>query len=212
MGAILLAVGIARQVGAEPPARAWTFEQDTVEAPPSGFAFARTDGGRVGRWLVRAMADAPTGKNVVMQVDDDSTRDRYPVAIADEPTLRDLRLSVQCRPVAGKVDQACGLVFRYRDESNYYVTRANALEGNVRLYYVRDGKREQFASWSGEVPADRWSELRAEAHGDRLVVHWNGEKVIDARDATFPDAGKVGLWTKADSVTAFDDLTVTPAE
>jgi hypothetical protein len=158
------------------------------------------------------VVDAPGGKNVLVQADDDSTRDRYPVAVADGPLLRDLRVSVWCKPVAGKVDQACGLVFRYRDADNYYVTRANALEDNVRLYYVRDGKREQRASWSGEVPADRWSELRVEARGDHLIVHWNGEKVIDARDATFTEAGKVGLWTKADSVTAFDDLTVAPAE
>jgi hypothetical protein len=211
-GAILLLVGIARHAGADPPARTWTFEGDALEAPPSGFTFARTDGGRMGRWLVRAMPDAPGGKNVVVQLDDDSTRDRYPVAVAAEPILRDLRLSVRCRPIAGKVDQACGLVFRYRDENNYYVTRVNALEGNVRLYYVQDGKREQFASWRGEVPHDSWGELRADARGDHLVVHWNGKQVIDARDSTFADAGKVGLWTKADSVTAFDDFTVAPAE
>ncbi len=212
MGAMLLAVGIARHADAEPQARTWTFEGDAPEAPPSGFTLARTDGGRMGRWLVRAMPDAAGGKNVLVQLDDDSTRDRYPVAVADEPTLRDLRVSVRCRPIAGKVDQACGLVFRYRDENNYYVTRANALEGNVRLYYVRDGKREQFATWSGEVPRERWGELRAEARGDHLVVHWNGQKVIDARDSTFADAGKDGLWTKADSVTAFDEFTVSPAK
>jgi hypothetical protein len=107
-----------------------------VDAAPAGFSFGRTDGGRMGRWLVRAMADAPGGKNVLVQVDDDSTRDRYPVAVADEPILRDLRVSVRCKPLAGTVDRACGLVFRYRDANNYYVTRANALEDNVRLYYV----------------------------------------------------------------------------
>jgi hypothetical protein len=156
------------------------------------------------------VADTVGGNNALVQLDDDPTPDRYPLAVADEPVLRDLELSVRCRPFAGRVDQACGLVFRYRDERNYYVTRANALEGNVRFYYVRDGKRQQLASWSGEVPADRWSELRAEARGDHVVVHWNGRKVIDARDTTFLEAGRVGLWTKADSVTAFDDLVVVP--
>jgi hypothetical protein len=97
----------------------------------------------MGRWLVRVMPDAPGGKNVLVQADDDSTRDRYPVAVADEPILRDLRVSVRCKPLAGKVDQACGLVFRYRDENNYYITRANVLEDNVRLYYVKNGKRQQ---------------------------------------------------------------------
>jgi hypothetical protein len=117
---------------------------------------------------------------------------------------------VKCKPLSGRVDQACGLVFRYRDENNYYVTRANALEGNVRLYAVKDGRRQQFATWSGDVVQDRWGELRVEARGNHLVAFWNGTKVIDADDATFPEAGRVGLWTKADSVTAFDNLTVAP--
>jgi len=211
-GATVLAFGTTRHVGAEPPSRTWTFEQESVDASPSSFTFARTGGGPMGRWLVRAVPDAPSGKHVLVQLDDDATSGRYPVAVADDPTPRDLRLRVKCRPLAGRVDQACGLVFRYRDENNYYVTRANALEGNVRLYYVKDGKRQELASWSGDVPAERWSELRVEARGDHLLVHWNAQRVIDAHDSTFPNAGKVGLWTKADSVTAFDDLGASPVE
>ena len=180
-----------------------------MDAPPAGFTFTKTNGGRMGRWLVRAM---PGGEKVLVQIDDDPTRDRYPLALADGPLVRDLRLSVRCKPLSGRVDQACGLVFRYRDENDYYLTRANALEDNVRLYAVKDGARQQLASWSGDVPDDRWSELRAEARGDQLTVFWNGVQVLDARDATFGDAGRVGLWTKADSVTAFDDFTVVPVE
>lgn len=211
MGTALLVVVIAGHGRAESPSRPWTFEEDAPGTAPSGFTFARTDGGRMGRWLVRAVPDAPSGKNALAQVDDDPTSGRYPIAVAEDPVLRDLRLSVKCKPLAGRVDQACGLVFRYRDENNYYVTRANALEGNVRLYHVKEGRREQFATWSGDVLHDRWGELRVEAHGDHLVVFWNGTRVIDANDSTFPDAGRVGLWTKADSVTEFDDLTVAPA-
>lgn len=110
------------------------------------------------------------------------------------------------------MDQACGLVFRYRDENNYYVTRANALEDNVRLYYVANGKRYQFASWSGRVSSGSWHELRADAKGDHFEVYWDGQKVIDAQDPTFQQPGKVGVWTKSDSVTYFDDLTVVPLE
>jgi hypothetical protein len=211
-GVIVLAFAIARHVDAEPPSRSWTFEKDAPESPPSGFAFATTDGGATGRWMVREVVDAPSGKRVLVQVDEDATSGRYPVAVADEPALRDLRLSVKCKPVSGHVDQACGLVFRYRDQNNYYVTRANALEGNIRLYHVKNGRRQELASWSGDVPRDRWSELRVDARADHLLVQWNGQQVLDARDATFPDAGRVGVWTKADSVTAFDDLTVAPAE
>ena len=190
-------------------ARDWGFEQDTVDAPPAGFTFTKTNEGRMGRWLVRAM---PGSEKVLVQIDDDPTRDRYPLALADGPLVRDLRLSVRCKPLSGRVDQACGLVFRYRDENDYYLTRANALEDNVRLYAVKDGLRRQLASWSGDVPDDRWSELRAEARGDHLTAFWNGVQVLDAHDATFGDAGRVGLWTKADSVTAFDDFTAVPVE
>lgn len=210
--AALVVVVIADYGRAEPPPRTWTFEEDAPEASPSGFTLARTGSGRMGRWLVRAVPDAPSGKNVLAQADDDPTSGRYPIAVAEALVLRDLRLSVKCKPLSGRVDQACGLVFRYRDENTYYVTRANALEGNVRLYSVKDGRRQEFATWSGDVLHDRWGELRVEARGDHLVVFWNGTRVIDAHDSTFPDAGRVGLWTKADSVTAFDDLTVAPAD
>ena len=125
------------------------------------------------------------------------------------PELKDLRLSVKCKPVSGKVDQGCGLVLRLKDTDNYYVARANALEDNVRLYHVVKGKRIQFAGWNGKVASGVWHELAVEAQGDHFQVFFNGKKVIDANDKTFADAGKIGLWTKADSVIYFDNLTVT---
>jgi hypothetical protein len=187
----------------------WTFDADRVDAAPTGFSFGRTGDGPPGRWVVKAATDAPSGSNVLAQTDTDATDMRFPVAVADGPSLRDVRLSVRCKPISGKVDQACGLVFRYKDENNYYVTRANVLEGNVRLYHVKDGRRKQFANWSGEVKGNAWHELRVDARGEHLEVYFNGAKIIDANDKTFPDAGKVGAWTKADSVTYFDDLSAT---
>ena len=112
--------------------------------------------------------------------------------------------------MSGKVDQACGLVFRYRDENNYYLTRANALEDNVRLYHVVNGRRRQFAGWNGKVAGQTWHTLAVEARGNRFQVHFDGNPVIDAQDDTFQEAGKVGVWTKADSVTHFDALSVKP--
>jgi hypothetical protein len=123
----------------------YSFDSDGSEAAPAGFAFGRTGSGKPGQWVVRAVADAPSSPNVLAQVNADSTDYRFPVAVANEPSLRDVRLSVRCKPVSGQVDQACGLVFRYRDQDNYYVTRANALENNVRLYHVVKGDRRQFA-------------------------------------------------------------------
>lgn len=186
----------------------WDFEGLPIDQPPAGFSFGRTGGGRTGRWLIKAEKDAPSGGHVLAQLDTDSTSNRFPLAVAEELAPRDFRLSVRCKPVSGKVDQACGLVFRYIDENNYYVTRANALEDNVRFYHVIAGKRSEVASWSGRVSSASWHELSLNAKGDLFEISWNGKKVIEARDKTFSEPGRIGLWTKADSVTYFDDLTV----
>jgi len=188
----------------------WTFDSDRAETAPSGFSFGKTGGGKPGQWIVRAVPDAASPPNVLAQIDADATDYRFPVAVGNEPSLRDVRLSVRCKPVSGKVDQACGLVFRYRDQDNYYVTRANALENNVRLYHVLKGDRRQFAAWNGRVASGAWHSLRVDAKGDHFEVYWDDKKIIDAHDGTFTDAGKVGIWTKADSVTYFDDLTAAP--
>lgn len=189
------------------PAR-WTFDDGKPDAQPPAFGFARTGSGAVGKWVIKAVGDAPSGKHVLAQIDADKTSNRFPIAVADAPALADLALSVKCKPVSGKVDQACGLVLRYQDANNYYVTRANPLEGNIRFYYVKDGTRRELASWSGKVTANAWHDYRVEAKGDRFVVTFDGTKVLDVKDATFAKPGKVGLWTKADSVTYFDDLAV----
>jgi hypothetical protein len=191
-------------------ATTWSFDADKADAPPAGFTFGRTGQGAEGKWLVKSVPDAPSGHNVLAQTDGDSTDYRFPVAVADAPAVKDVRLSVKCKPVAGKGDQGCGLVFRYRDVDNYYITRANALENNVRLYHVVKGRRVQFAGWDGKVASGAWHELRVEAKGDRFQVTFDGRKVMDARDATFADPGKVGVWTKADSIIYFDDLTAEP--
>lgn len=182
----------------------WNFDSDRPGQPPAGFSFTRTGNGDVGDWVI--VAD--DGHHFLAQLDADATSFRFPVAVADEPRLRDVRSSVRCKPVSGTVDQACGLVARYQDEHNYLVTRANALEGNVRLYTVKAGRREQIADHTGPVSANTWHELRLELRGDRVQVAWDGKQVIAHRDVTFPNAGRVGVWTKADSVTYFDDLVV----
>src|SRR5438132_9820865 len=108
-------------------ARTMSFDTEKVDAAPAGFTFGRTGKGAMGKWIVKAEKDAPSGGNVLAQVDADDTDYRFPVAIANEPSLADLRLSVKCKQIAGKVDQGCGLIFRAVDADNYYVTRATAL-------------------------------------------------------------------------------------
>jgi hypothetical protein len=207
-----LAAGTLAASAQEDAMKTWNFERDQVDAPPAGFSFGRTGQGRPGKWVVRVDPDGKAGTHVLAQIDTDDADYRFPVAVADEPLLQDLRVEVRCKPVSGKTDQACGLVFRYQDENNYYVTRANALEDNVRLYHVVKGKRRQFAGWNGKVASQTWHTLAVEAHGDHFQVVFDGKPVIDAKDDTFKDAGKVGLWTKADSVTHFDALSVKPLQ
>ena len=184
----------------------WSFDTEDDRVPPKGFSFARTGTGRPGQWLVLKAPDATNDTRLLAQLDADPTDFRFPIALVDAPVLANVIFSVKCKPVSGQVDQACGVVFRYQDERNYYLARANALEQNVRLYKVVGGHREQLADWPGPTLRSVWHELRVYARGDHLVVSWDGRRVIDRLDRTFLDAGKVGLWTKADSVTYFDDL------
>src|SRR5262245_22372743 len=135
---------------AEEKAMNFNFDGEKDGDAPKGFQFGRTGSGREGKWVVKADPGAPSGGNVLAQIDADDTDYRFPVAFTG-PELKDLRLSVKCKPVSGKVDQGCGLVFRLKDPDNYYVVRANALEDNVRLYHVVKGDRRQFAGWNGKV-------------------------------------------------------------
>src|SRR5918995_346258 len=187
------------------------FEQDAVGQPPKGFVFGHTKKvGTPGRWAVQQDA---SGKYLA-QLDADRTRNRFPVAVVSDVSAADADLSVRFRPVSGRVDQAAGLVWRFQNEDNYYIVRANALENNVVLYKVEGGKRTDLPlkgegrtyGKKAHVPAGEWSTLRVVATGRLFEVFLNEQKLFEAEDEIFKEAGKVGLWTKADSVTYFDDL------
>ena len=189
------------------------FSADTAGQTPQGFEFGLTAKvGAPGKWVIQA-----DGENKVLaQTDDDDTRSRFPVAVLTDITTADVDLTVRFKPISGRVDQAAGLVWRYQDEDNYYIVRANALEDNVVLYKVERGRRTDLPvegegrtyGKEAEVPAGQWSTLRVVANGPRFEVYFNDAKLYEVEDTTFTQAGKVGVWTKADSVTQFDDLTV----
>jgi hypothetical protein len=185
---------------------AQNYSWDFAPGKTLDFTFERTGGGAPGSWSIVEVSDAPRGPSVLAQLDRDRTDYRFPLAIANRPILRDVSLSVECKSVAGDIDQACGLVVRYRDPGNYYVVRANALENNVNLYRVVNGNRRQIAGWSGAVPKAQWNALRLDARGMHFSVYWQNRRILDADDATFSAAGRIGLWTKADSVTYFSAL------
>lgn len=205
----MLALGVAHAA-----TRTVDFSQDAVDQPPKGFDFGHTAGvGRPGRWVVQT-----DGSNKVLaQTDPDSTRSRFPVAVLSNLTTTDVDLSVRFKPMSGRVDQAAGLVWRYQNQDNYYIVRANALEDNVVLYKVEGGKRTDLPvtgegrtyGKKSDVPSGQWSTLRIVATGRVFEVYFNGTKLYEVDDAAFAQPGKVGVWTKADSVTQFDDLTVT---
>jgi hypothetical protein len=208
---------VAPAVAAEKPAPLQTagkqfvynFDGDAPGQMPAKFHSAKTGGGTAEKWSVVVDPAAPSKPNVVAQTSTDQADYRFPLLISDEGSFQDLDLSVGFKAVSGSVDRAGGLVFRLRDPNNYYIVRANALEDNYRLYHVVNGRRSQFAGANFKVTSGEWHELRVEATGNKITCYYDGAKKIEATDSTFKDAGKVGLWTKADSVTYFDDLNVT---
>ncbi len=200
-----------------PSGIALDFDELEVVRPPAGFSTALTGGGAPPSWEIRKDASAPSGTKVLLQVSGDPTNYRFPICVYEGWSAKDVEVSVRFKPISGQVDQAAGLVWRYRDLDNYYVVRANALEDNVVLYKVENGKRSDLrpvGSWpfaygrEAEVPVGRWSTLRVVAKGGRFSVWLGDEHLFDVEDDTFSAAGKVGLWTKADSVTRFDTLRI----
>ncbi|MBI4889135.1 MAG: DUF1080 domain-containing protein [Acidobacteria bacterium] len=193
------------------------FRKEKAGAVPRDWVVAMTSQGGAPRWEVVEDAAAPTPPRVLGQLSADETSGRFPLAIYEKAKLADGRVSVKFKTVSGVKDQAAGVVWRYQDPGNYYIVRANALEDNVVLYKVEGGKRvalapvgtpEKTYGVKHKVPKGVWSSLRVEFVGKRFVVYFDGEKVMEVEDGTFAGAGKTGLWTKADSVTYFDDFEV----
>ncbi len=168
----------------------------TLGSPPAGFTFARTGRGGVGEWTVAPDATAAGGR-AIEQTSTDKTDYRFPLAIPESLSASNLNAEVRFKAVAGKIDQAGGIVVRLRDADNYYVARANALEDNVRFYRVVGGRREQLGGANLKVTPERFT------------VSYDGKTLFGVTDKTFKEAGGVALWTKADSVTRFDQLTIT---
>ena len=197
--------------------KTWNFDKDKAQALPPGWLSEHTGRGTKGNWLVLADPRAPSQPNVLAQTSADNTSYRFPVAIVDNTSYKDLDMSVRFKTISGKEDQGAGLVWRYRDANNYYIVRANALEDNVVLYKVENGKRIPLApkgtppntyGVKHKVPGNAWNRLSLKVKGNLFEVSFNDKKLFEVEDNTFQDAGKVGLWTKADSVIHFDDFTV----
>lgn len=183
------------------PATMMNFDDAKIGAAPPGWTATKTGPGEP-NWTVERDDTAPSPPQVLRQ----SGAAKYPVCLQDGTSLQDGFVEVKFKPVAGKEDQAGGVVWRAQDADNYYVARANALEDNVTIYHTIGGRRVAFQNVEHKVASGVWHTLRVDFSGNRFVVTFNGEKMIDATDGSFPGTGRVGVWTKADSVTSFDDF------
>jgi hypothetical protein len=203
--------GLTAVTGAE------TIRFDTVRpgSIPADWTVAMTHTGAAPKWEIRSDSSAPSKPNVLAQVSADRSDGRFPLAILNRIDYRDGEVSVKFKTVTGKMDQAAGLVWRYRDPNNYYLVRANAIENNIVMYKVENGNRISLAPKGKppktygvrhRIPSRTWNILRVSFKKSRFEVYFDHRKVFEVEDSTFTQPGKLGLWTKADSVTYFDDF------
>jgi len=177
------------------------FDKDKTGAAPEGWQAGVTGKGNP-KWTVEADTSAQSKPNVLKL----SGEGTYPYCVKKDSALEDGFAEVKFKPISGKEDQAGGVVWRWKDGDNYYVTRANALEDNVTIYHTIKGKRSSFKSASVQVVSNEWHTLRVDFKGMAFSVSFDGKKVIEAEDDKIEGSGAVGVWTKADSVTVFDDF------
>ncbi len=187
-----------------------SFENTQIGATPEGWTATLTGKGDP-KWTVERDETAPSKQKVLKQ----SGRATYPLLLKNDTNIKDGFIEVKFKAIAGSQDRAGGVVWRARDANNYYVVRANALEDNFVLYKTVNGVRSAVDivgrkggyGVSVPVPANTWHSLRIDFEATRFKAFFNGEELFEVDDPTFTEAGKVGLWTKADSVTLFDQMT-----
>ncbi len=177
------------------------FDSDTPGLLPTGWVAGMTGRG-MPRWTIEADPSAPSKPNVLKQ----SGTATFPWCVRTGVSVTDGFVETRFKPVSGKEDQAGGVVWRWKDGDNYYVARANALEDNVSLYYTENGSRKTIKYVDAPVPGNVWHLLRVEFSGTRINVILDGKAYIEVDDIRISGAGSVGVWTKADSVTLFDDF------
>jgi len=177
------------------------FDKTSVGQLPDGWVGGVTGQGSP-KWLVEADTTAPSQPNVLKQ----SGNGTYPWCVKRDVSLKDGYVEVKFKPISGREDQAGGILWRWQDGDNYYIMRANALEDNVTIYHTVKGSRRSFKNVDMKVTPNQWHTLRVDFAGNQFKVTFDGKVAIEATDDTFKESGAVGVWTKADSVTLFDDF------
>ena len=174
---------------------------------PADFEFARTGQGGPGQWVVVEDATAAS-KRAIEQSSIDRTDFRFPLAVYQPAMAQNVEVTIRFKPVSGKVDQAGGITVRVTSPNDYYLVRANALENNVRFYRIVKGRREQLATANVKVASGEWHSLGLKAQNGRFTATFDGKTVHSTNDRTFLGPGRVALWTKSDSVTRFDQISI----
>jgi len=209
MKTLVTAVAILLLIEVSATAGKVDFKADAIGSAPTGWTVTKTGKGDP-KWTIEEDPSAPSKSKVVRQ----SGRATYSLLLKDGTNVKDGFVEVRFKPISGSEDRAGGIVWRAKDENNYYVVRANALEDNVVLYKTVTAQRSalDIVGHKGgygvkvPVPANQWHTLRVEFIGTRFTVAFDGKPLFEVEDATFRESGVVGLWTKADSVTEFDEF------
>ena len=181
------------------------FDQTSAGQLPDGWSAGVTGSGAP-KWSVQADATEPSNAKVLAQ----SGYGTYPWCVKKNVSLKDGYVEVKFKPVSGSEDQAGGIIWRWQNSDNYYIARANALEDDVAIYHVVNGTRSAFKNIYMKVATNQWHTLRVDFSGNRFKITFDGKVAIETTDDTFKVPGAVGVWTKADSVTLFDDFSYGP--
>ena len=189
----------------------FNFDTDAVGSLPESWSNQKTGKGGLGSWSVMADPTAPSQPNVLAQTSKKNPGYHFNLAVAEETNFTDLEIELKFKAIDGQEDQGGGPVWRYQDADNYYVCRANPLESNYRLYKVVDGNRSQLQSADVDIPSNVWHSLKVKNVGNHIQCWYDGNLYLDVTDESFT-SGKVGLWTKADAVTWFDNVKIEQAE
>lgn len=197
---------------ADVPGRKWNFEDATPGALPAGWTSAKTGEGPGSVWQVQLDATSPHGAKTLAQTSSAGPSPLFNLCVTDGPKTANVELTVSFKAIKGEIDTGGGLVWRYQDAQNYYVARLNPLEDNFRLYKVVAGKRKQLANANTDLSAGQWHTLRVVHRGEQIQCHLNGKLLLEGKDGEISQPGRIGFWTKADAVTAFDGLTAGEAK
>ena len=188
----------------------FNFEDVPVGKIPANWKIEATNQkGPLATWQVVEDTSAPSGKKVLALTSPNHTfGGTFNLCWTDQMTFLNGEIEVHFKANSGVEDQGGGVIWRVIDRDNYYISRYNPLENNFRIYYVKDGARRMLASARIKLPSHKWHELKIVQDGKKISGYLNGKKLLEVEDDTFPNAGGVGLWTKADAATSFDDFEV----